>query len=75
MKIYLVVLATAFLIMSLAFQFANYSAMQANARTQDGNAHISQQLQIDTNDNLCNQQAYAADTNSTCQGGDSNGGS
>lgn len=32
-----------------------------------------EQLQTDTNDNLCNQSAYQGGT--TCQGGDQNGGS
>jgi hypothetical protein len=35
------------------------------------NARKIEQLQMDTNDNLCNQQAYGGGT--TCEGGDANG--
>jgi hypothetical protein len=43
------------------------------ARTMQSNAKKIEQLQVATNDNLCNQQAYSGGTN--CVGGDANGGS
>lgn len=45
--------------------------MQSNARTMQRDARQIEQLQADTNDNLCNQQAYSGGT--TCVGGDGNG--
>jgi hypothetical protein len=64
--IYLAVLATVYVVASLVLGVAGYSATQSNARK-------IEQLQTDTNDNLCNQQAYQGGT--TCVGGDANGGS
>jgi hypothetical protein len=62
--LYLAILATVYVVVSLALGIVSYTAMQSNAR------HI-EQLQTDTNDNLCNQQAYSGGT--TCVGGDGNG--
>lgn len=64
--VYLAILATVFVIASLAMQFAADSAAKTAA-------HRIEQLQTDTNDNLCNQSAYQGGT--TCEGGDANGGS
>lgn len=71
--LYLAILATVYVVASLVLSVVNYTAMQSNARTMQSNARKIEQLQTDTNDNLCNQQAYTGGT--TCQGGDSNGGS
>jgi hypothetical protein len=64
--IYLAVLATVYVVASLVLGVVNYQSAQSNARK-------IEQLQTDTNDNLCNQQAYEGGTN--CEGGDANGGS
>ena len=64
--IYLAILGTVYVVVSLTLGVAGYSATQSNARK-------IEQLQTDTNDNLCNQQAYQGGT--TCVGGDANGGS
>jgi hypothetical protein len=64
--LYLAILATVYVVASLVLGVVSYSAMQSNARK-------IEQLQTDTNDNLCNQQAYQGGT--TCIGGDANGGS
>lgn len=64
--IYLTVLATVFAVASLALGVAAYQGSQHAARQ-------IEQLQRDTNDNLCNQQAYEGGT--ACEGGDANGGS
>ena len=64
--LYLAILATVYVVASLVLGVLSYTAMQNNARK-------IEQLQTDTNDNLCNQQAYQGGT--TCQGGDANGGS
>lgn len=71
--VYLAVLATVYVIASLVLGVLNYTATQGNARTMHNDARTIEQLQTDTNDNLCNQQAYGGGTN--CQGGDANGGS
>jgi hypothetical protein len=62
--LYLTILATVYVVASLVLGVVSYTATQSNARK-------IEQLQIDTNDNLCNQQAYEGGT--TCEGGDSNG--
>ena len=62
--VYLAILATVYVVASLVLGVAGYSATQSNARK-------IEQLQTDTNDNLCNQQAYSGGT--TCVGGDGNG--
>ena len=62
--LYLAILATVYVVASLVLGVLSYAAMQSNAR------HI-EQLQTDTNDNLCNQQEYAG--GATCEGGDANG--
>ncbi len=62
--LYLAILATVYVVASLVLGVVSYTATQSNA-------HKIEQLQIDTNDNLCNQQAY--DGGTTCQGGDGNG--
>jgi hypothetical protein len=62
--LYLAILATVYVVASLTLGIVSYAAMQSNA-------HKIEQLQTDTNDNLCNQQAYQGGT--TCQGGDANG--
>ena len=64
--VYLAILATVYVVASLVLGVIGYQAMQSNARK-------IEQLQTDTNDNLCNQQAYQGGT--TCVGGDANGGS
>jgi len=64
--LYLAILATVYVVASLVLGVVSYAAMQTNARK-------IEQLQTDTNDNLCNQQAYQGGT--TCVGGDANGGS
>ena len=71
--LYLAILATVYVVASLVLGVVGYAAMQSNARTMQKDARQIEQLQTDTNDNLCNQQAYTGGT--TCQGGDANGGS
>ena len=71
--LYLAILATVYVVASLVLGVISYAAMQSNARTMQSNAHKIEQLQTETNDNRCNQQAYQGGT--TCQGGDANGGS
>lgn len=71
--VYLAVLATVYVIASLVLGVLNYTATQSNARTMHSDVRKIEQLQTDTNDNLCNQQAYGGGT--SCQGGDDNGGS
>lgn len=71
--LYLTILATVYVVASLVLGVVSYAAMQSNARTMQSNARKIEQLQTDTNDNLCNQQAY--DGGTTCEGGDANGGS
>jgi hypothetical protein len=77
--LYLAILATVYVVASLVLGVVSYAAMQSNARTMQSNARTMQsnartleQLQTDTNDNLCNQQEYEGGT--TCEGGDANGG-
>jgi hypothetical protein len=70
--VYLAVLATVYVVASLVLGVVNYPASQGNARTMHNDARKIEQLQTDTNDNLCNQQAYEGGTD--CQGGDANGG-
>jgi hypothetical protein len=62
--LYLAILATVYVVASLVLGIVSYAAMQSNARQ-------IEQLQTDTNDNLCNQQEYAG--GATCEGGDANG--
>jgi hypothetical protein len=62
--LYLAILATVYVVASLVLGVLSYAAMQSNARQ-------IEQLQTDTNDNLCNQQEYAG--GATCVGGDGNG--
>ncbi len=62
--LYLAILATVYVVASLVLGVVSYAAMQSHARQ-------IEQLQTDTNDNLCNQQAYSGGT--TCVGGDGNG--
>ena len=64
--VYLAILATVYVVASLVLGVVSYEATQSNARK-------IEQLQTDTNDNLCNKQAYQGGT--TCVGGDANGGS
>lgn len=71
--VYLAVLATVYVVASLVLGVVSYNASQGNARTMHNDLRKIEQLQTDTNDNLCNQQAYGGGTN--CQGGDANGGS
>lgn len=71
--VYLAVLATVYVVASLVLGVLNYTTAQDNARTMHNDARTIEQLQTDTNDNLCNQQAYSGGTN--CVGGDGNGGS
>jgi hypothetical protein len=71
--LYLAILATVYVVASLVLGVVSYAAMQSNARTMQSNVRKIEQLQIDTNDNLCNQQAYSG--GATCVGGDANGGS
>jgi hypothetical protein len=71
--LYLTILATVYVIASLVLGVISYAAIRSNTRTMQSNARTIEQLQTDTNDNLCNQQAYQGGTN--CQGGDANGGS
>jgi flagellar basal body-associated protein FliL len=62
--VYIVALATVFAVVAIALLVsANHTAQT--------NAHRIEQLQRDTNDNLCNQQAYEGGTQ--CEGGDANG--
>jgi hypothetical protein len=70
--LYLAILATVYVVASLVLGVVSYAAMQSNARTMQSNARTLEQLQTDTNDNLCNQQEYEGGT--TCEGGDANGG-
>lgn len=63
--LYLIILATVYVAASLVLGVVSYQATQNNARK-------IEQLQRDTNDNLCNQQAYQGGT--VCEGGDANGG-
>ena len=62
--LYLGILATLYVVASLVLGVVSYAAIQKDARQ-------IEQLQTDTNDNLCNQQAYSGGT--TCVGGDGNG--
>ena len=69
----LVVLAAvaAYVVVSLVLAFvgiASFQSINQTVRTQDQKI---EQLQVDTNDNLCNQSAYSA--GNTCEGGDGNG--
>ncbi len=59
------------MVASLVLGVAIYARIQSNARTIQSNAHNIEQLQTDTNDNLCNQQEYAG--GAVCEGGDANG--
>jgi hypothetical protein len=68
--LYLAILATVYVAASLVPGVVSYAAMQSNARTMQSNARKIEQLQTDTNDNLCNQQEYSGGT--TCVGGDAN---
>ena len=61
---YIAVLATVFAIAAIALLVSANSTAQSNA-------HKIEQLQRDTNDNLCNQQEYEGGTQ--CEGGDANG--
>ena len=70
-RLYLAILATVYVVASLVLGVVSYAAMQSNARTMQNNARQIEQLQTDTNDNLCNQQEYSGGT--TCVGGDGNG--
>lgn len=70
---YLAILATVYVVASLVLGVVTYAAMQSDARTMQDNARTIEQLQTDTNDNLCNQQEYEG--GATCEGGDANGGS
>jgi hypothetical protein len=70
-RLYLAILATVYVVASLVLGVLSYAAMQSNARTMQSNARQIEQLQTDTNDNLCNQQQYAGGT--TCVGCDGNG--
>jgi hypothetical protein len=70
---YLAILATVYVVASLALGVVAIVAIQSNNRTMQSNARTIEQLQTDTNDNLCNQQAYEG--GATCEGGDANGGS
>lgn len=72
-RLYLTVLATVYVVASLLLGILGYAALQSNTRTMQSNARTIEQLQTDTNDNLCNQQAYQGGT--TRVGGDANGGS
>ena len=65
--LYLAILAAVYVVASLALGVVSYAAMQSNARTMQSNARQIEQLQTDTNDNLCNQQEYAG--GATCAGG------
>jgi hypothetical protein len=69
--LYLAILATVYVVVSVVLGVVSYAAMQSNARTMQSNARQIEQLQTDTNDNLCNQQEYAG--GATCEGGDANG--
>jgi hypothetical protein len=62
---YMAVLATVFAITATALLISANNTAQSNARK-------IEQLQRDTNDNLCNQQEYEGGT--VCEGGDANGG-
>lgn len=72
-RLYLAVLATIYVVASLVLGILSSAALQTNTRTMQSNARTIEQLQTDTNDDLCNQQAYQGGT--TCVGGDANGGS
>lgn len=62
--VYIAVLATVFAIAAIVLLVSANSTAQTNARK-------IEQLQRDTNDNLCNQQEYEGGTQ--CEGGDGNG--
>jgi hypothetical protein len=68
---YLVVIGIAYVVASLVLALvgiASFQSINQTVRTQDQKI---EQLQVDTNDNLCNQSEYSA--GNTCQGGDGNG--
>ncbi len=69
--LYLAILATVYVVASLVLGVVGYAAMQSNARTIRNDVRQIEQLQTDTNDNLCNQQEYAG--GAVCEGGDANG--
>jgi hypothetical protein len=69
--LYLVIMGTAYVVVSLVLALvgiASFQSINQTVRTQDQKI---EQLQVDTNDNLCNQSAYSA--GNTCEGGDGNG--
>ena len=69
--LYLVIVGTVYVVVSLVLAFvgiASFQSINQTVRTQDQKI---EQLQVDTNDNLCNQSAYSA--GNTCEGGDGNG--
>ncbi|HEX4101400.1 MAG TPA: hypothetical protein VHY21_12815 [Pseudonocardiaceae bacterium] len=68
--LYLAILATVYVVASLVLGVVSYTAMRSDTRTIQSNAHQIEQLQTDTNDDLCNQQEYE---DATCEGGDGNG--
>ncbi len=69
--LYLVIIGTAYVVVSLVLALVGIASIQSantTIRTQDQKI---EQLQIDTNDNLCNQSNYSA--GNVCEGGDGNG--
>jgi hypothetical protein len=69
--LYLAIIGTAYVVASLVLVLVGVASLQSinhTVRTQDQKI---EQLQVDTNDNLCNQSAYSA--GNTCEGGDGNG--
>ena len=70
-QLYLVILATVFVVASLVLGVVGIAAVNSNTKAVKANDQRIEQLQVDTNDNLCNQSAYSA--GNTCQGGDGNG--
>lgn len=66
MKRFLVVLGIAYAVLSLVLLAVLVVAVNANTTAVRDNAKISQQLQTDTNENICDQQAYQP--GQVCQG-------
>lgn len=71
-RLYFAILATIYVVASLVLGIVGVATIQNDSQTMQSNSHKIEQLQKDTNDNLCNQQEYDGDA--ACEGGDANGG-
>jgi len=69
--LYLVIIGTAYVVVSLVLAVVGIASIQSANTTIRNQDQKIEQLQVDTNDNLCNQSEYSA--GNTCEGGDGNG--